>query len=364
MTLPTIAGADAVVAVARDHVPERHLRPVGWNPFDARIRTLHASDLVPIASWTMLGMLVGSLVNKGSTLMLSSLPAGIEHLPMSVRIGIVTTTAVVGLLRGINGAMRLRHHNVIDAMRSRIMGLIAMSVGKDWYGPWMELRRTGGARFVEVEFRIDAIALTLHRTLRGLNGEEETRRANDAARLATRTIVVRELEALERSRPDATHDAPGRALGEFERFCAVIAGDGPARGVIDESSCEARAATLIGNAEDALSLRPDLVDRNGARIDDLVRVHLPRMVRIQEERLPGATPERRATLSMHFDHCMELARRSIEESFDIVQDERLNALMTEIRFLSMRRGDPDNVVSLTTQMHASREGGPGMTRAA
>lgn len=359
--------SDRIDAIARNPVPRMHLRPVTWNPFDARLRTVHASDVIPITAWSMIGLLCGSMLNKATTLTLSTIPGGMDALPLTVRYAIAATAGCIGLLHGLKGVLQMRHDDVIVAMRSRVTAIMSTTMQGDWYGDWMRLRSRNDSRTTEIEFRIDAIGATLAETLWGMHDEDEMRRADETASLAIRTIVLNEiatLESPEEHRCDTKSANAAEALDEFQRFCArMIDPDAAILGNM-ASTAEKRAAALIADAEDALALRPDLVDRNHARIDDLVRVHLPRMVRIHTETLPGATPEGRRALDSHFDTCLELARLSIEESYAVLQDERFDASLTELRFMRSRRGEIQDDPPIGPDPVSDRGGGPGMTRAA
>ncbi len=350
--------------VTKDPVPRMHLRPVGWNPFDARIGTLHASDVIPITAWSMIGLLGGSMLNKASTLLLSTIPGGMDALPLRLRYAIAIAAGCIGLLHGLRGAMMLRHQDVIDSMRSRMTSMIVSSMNGDWYGSWIRLRKRDETRTTEIEFRIDAIASALAETIRGLHEEDDVRRAEETARAATRAIVLNEIATLEQVAEVQSGPDTRTALVEFESFCSRMADPDAIAQTSTASTPEARADALIADAEDALRLRPDLVDRNGARIDDLVRVHLPRMVRIHTERLPGANPQRRQALDSHFDTCLELARMSVEESFALLQDERFDASLSEIRFMRSRRGEEQDDRPVVLDPGRDHQGGPGMTRAA
>lgn len=99
----------------------------------------------------------------------------------------------------------------------------------------------------------------------------------------------------------------------------------------------ARINRLVANAEAALEIDPDLVDAGGARIDSLVREHLPRLVARHAE-LSIITPlDGIDETDVNLEKGVELVRASVAEAIAGLRGSRADALRTEIAFLRMRR---------------------------
>lgn len=127
-------------------------------------------------------------------------------------------------------------------------------------------------------------------------------------------------------------------LSSFEDDCLALA-DGrdpthPTRLLVPS----ARIARIIDTAERALLAHPDLTDASGARIDDLVRRHVPRLLETHAVAAGTATAEETAGVDATLDEGIEMIRRSVEEGVSQLHDEAMNALTTELRFLALRRG--------------------------
>lgn len=99
----------------------------------------------------------------------------------------------------------------------------------------------------------------------------------------------------------------------------------------------ARINRLVANAETALEIDPDLVDAGGARIDSLVREHLPRLISRHAE-LSLITPlDGIDEADVNLEKGVELVRASVAEAIAGLRGSRADALRTEIAFLRMRR---------------------------
>ena len=138
----------------------------------------------------------------------------------------------------------------------------------------------------------------------------------------------------------ARNEGPDEAtmLSTFEDDCLAL-GDGrdptnPTRLLVPS----ARIARIIDTAERALLAHPDLTDASGARIDDLVRRHVPRLLETHAVAAGTATAEETAGVDATLDEGIEMIRRSVEEGVSQLHDEAMNALTTELRFLALRRG--------------------------
>lgn len=105
---------------------------------------------------------------------------------------------------------------------------------------------------------------------------------------------------------------------------------------------------LVDKATRALAIDPDLVDSNGARLDELLRVHMPRMLQKHAEssRRAGLKTGADAIQAIRIadsdlDDALTLIGRSIQEAVENLNDESGRELKQEVRFLNMRRGEDD-----------------------
>lgn len=127
-------------------------------------------------------------------------------------------------------------------------------------------------------------------------------------------------------------------LSSFEDDCVAIS-DGrdptsPTRVLVPS----ARIARIIDTAEKALRTHPSLTDDAGGRIDDLVRVHVPRLLDTHARAAGTAAADEMQAVDAALDEAVELVRTSVEEALSRLHDEATSALTTEIRFLTLRRG--------------------------
>jgi hypothetical protein len=134
-------------------------------------------------------------------------------------------------------------------------------------------------------------------------------------------------------------------LASFEKEILAI-GDGrdpttPTRMLIPS----ARISRIIGTAEKALSAHPDMTDANGGRIDALVRTHVPRLLETHAVAAGTATSQEMEEVDAALDQAIELVRASVEEGVGRIHDDAMSALATELRFLSLRKGDAPLLVA-------------------
>lgn len=127
----------------------------------------------------------------------------------------------------------------------------------------------------------------------------------------------------------------------FAQTARSIAGLKSIPTALPPPSASAALQRLIGLAEDALAVDPDLVDGQGARVDALVRQHLPRLLERHAEAARSATGGDLSRIDARLAEGVEQVRESIEEALHADASRRFDLLETEVRFLRMRRGsDP------------------------
>lgn len=108
----------------------------------------------------------------------------------------------------------------------------------------------------------------------------------------------------------------------------------------------ARIDRMVTKAEEALSINPDLVDSNGARVDAAIREHLPRLLSKHAEVARHGRMEDLAQADSDLETGVELIRRSVEEGLRGLVHEKADDLRTEIAFLKLRRGEGDESLRL------------------
>jgi hypothetical protein len=124
----------------------------------------------------------------------------------------------------------------------------------------------------------------------------------------------------------------------FAETARAVAGLPSVPTALPPPSASAALQRLIGIAEDALATDPDLVDSNGARIDTLVREHLPRLLERHAEaaRSPSSNLTR---VDAKLEEGVDEVRASIDEALAADAEARFDSLRTEVGFLRMRRGE-------------------------
>lgn len=170
----------------------------------------------------------------------------------------------------------------------------------------------------------------------GRDAEDINQHAAEAAEALyselRRTVEVKRSQ----HRTHATETAP-RVASDFARKVRRLVGDA-AFTARTPPSTSASAARLIAVAEQALSHDPDLTDGTGARVDDLVRLHLPRLLRRHGEAAGAASSEDLAGIDADLAEGVEQARASIDEALAGDAERRFDALREEVAFLRSRRG--------------------------
>jgi hypothetical protein len=94
---------------------------------------------------------------------------------------------------------------------------------------------------------------------------------------------------------------------------------------------------IVANAEAALEIDPDLTDAAGARIDSLLTEHLPRLLERHADLSAHARIQDLGAADAELAEGLGLVADSIGEGVDGMNDERADALKTEVSFLRARR---------------------------
>ena len=183
-------------------------------------------------------------------------------------------------------------------------------------------------------FRLDAVLIHLDAALREIGPHEPAiKEATEVARQAFVEIMVRHKKDLEREH--AEKDVLTRLRASCQTAVDGRIGDG--RNVMPTAPT-ARIGRIVETAEKALAAHPNIVDAQGARVDDLIREHVPRLLQRHAEAARTAASQDVAEVDMALEQGVEDVRRSVEEALAQVRDKTMDALSTELRFLALRRG--------------------------
>ncbi len=195
----------------------------------------------------------------------------------------------------------------------------------------------------EMLFRLDDLALEL------ASVQDEVGDDPDMIRRSRAKAHHSAYRLIERYRDANDAHAADRRIERFQRFEALCTSIVPEP--IDGTTAirfapSARISRILSTAERMLEKHPDLADDHGGRIDDLIRLHVPRLLDRHREAAATAPTEEVEEVDAKLDLAVETVRLSIEEAAGRVHDEAMDALATELRFLSLRRGQGD------TSLHA------------
>lgn len=185
-------------------------------------------------------------------------------------------------------------------------------------------------------FRLDTAMIALRNTLEEVGRHEPS---IDKANAMARATVVRIIDQHKRDM-DRIH-AESDALTRLEH-ALKDAVDGPVGGTValTATAPTARISRIVETAEKALASHPDLLDAQGARVDDLVRTHVPRLLQKHAEAARTATAAEVAEVDAALDKGVDAVRASVQEALAGLHDQAMDELVTELRFLDLRRGVP------------------------
>jgi hypothetical protein len=185
-------------------------------------------------------------------------------------------------------------------------------------------------------FRLDTAMIALRNTHEEVGHHEPSIAKANAMAKAT---VVRILDQHSRDM-DRIH-SESDALTRLEH-ALKDAVDGPVGGTValTATAPTARISRIVETAEKALASHPDLLDAQGARVDDLVRTHVPRLLQKHAEAARTATAAEVAEVDAALDKGVDAVRASVQEALAGLHDQAMDELVTELRFLDLRRGVP------------------------
>lgn len=229
----------------------------------------------------------------------------------------------------------------IDGRDQRLKALVHCLIETEARDPAIrDLQRVTVARLTAIGRAHDKSAIAL-----GSASREEIDRVRAEAVLIVAEQAVRDHADLIQQKRDRDARGAGGAADEMRQAIsgALSLGrvDAP-KAIAHHSSGTGRAHIdrLIAKAEEALAIKPDMVDAAGSRVDAAIRVHLPRLLQKHADMVRHSPVEELAGVDRMLDEGVELIRRSVEEGIADLRHEKADALRTEIGFLRMRRG-PD-----------------------
>lgn len=98
-----------------------------------------------------------------------------------------------------------------------------------------------------------------------------------------------------------------------------------------------RSSELLRIGHLAIATHPDLVDGHGARIDALVRDHLPDLLAKHRKATAGAVDEeKRGRIDEEFDQGLDVVASALDEAMTLDGSTSYEDLLTQVRFLKMR----------------------------
>jgi hypothetical protein len=352
------------------HRPAHHLKRAG-----GPLAVLHRSAIDDVANIVLI--LVSSAVISLITMFVSvglgwSVTAmsnsGPIHFLHNMLLGTAWLTPITfyviltyDVITNHQGAMRCFHEDAMSAAKTfsdvdrmiscRLTGLLEERTPET-----MDLRHLLTLRLAETEiaYRKAIIAVPTADAPPVKRARNEAVRTIAGWALAERDQIEREMARIRNHEARGAMDVLTNGLASATTLGSKRATRRPK---VFASTGNARRNRLIMNAEAALRIDPDLVDRNGARLDDLVRVHAPRLLEKHDaaSRRAGLHDPAKAAVAMNeadaaLDAGLAAIGASIEDAVGRLQDESAQELLTEVRFLNMRRGD----ATVLTAIEAAR----------
>lgn len=232
----------------------------------------------------------------------------------------------------LKGVARENYDGRLEGIRERIVEMTSKCSDDDRLEPLLAAKALAERKDVTdpaTLVKLDAVAFSLEASIKAAGPDQ--RAADHAQDLAERAIVAIMAEAGTRS----DHTASRQANLKLEQVCSSVS-QGSAMTL---AAPTARLSRILTLASRALASHPDMADAGGARIDQLVRVHVPRLISLRAEALETARSQDIEAVDRGFDAAFDSVAASIEEAIGSIHDETMDRLATEMRFLTARRGD-------------------------
>lgn len=320
---------DAVEVLGYD--PRRLARPPKGIISSWRSRTNKAHAIIGAGFSSTIGVFGG---------MMAALPVmiatGAGHLDpttgMTLEIVAWTSIGILTASSFFKSDSRLEYRVALRDMRSRIVEL-ASTCSKDERMEAMlaarALATSQGDPDAETMAKLDMVAHVLKDAVDAAG--PDARAAAEARDLAERTVVAIMSETFVRANDGGVRETQAK----LEQICSSLTGGY----ATNPAAPTARLARVLSIAERALSRHPDMTDAAGARVDRLVRTHVPRLVALRAEALESARAQDIDAVELSFEAAFDGVAASVDEAISSIHDEAMQRLSTEIRFLASRRGE-------------------------
>lgn len=315
----------------------QHLKPWKASVFTRRFWRHPEIAILTAVMSALLGTFTGGLVG----MMIASITTG-GIMPALAMLGIPVALIAFPVI----GADYIGDidRNVVSNAKTRVLDFAQrkMSSRGDSMPELTDLRKAlGDERLVTsadgrpLLFQLDAVMLNLNGALVEIGPHTAAiEEAEDMALKAVLDILRRHGAELARRHADAT--VMERLATRLHEVSAGRIGD---EGVMPTAP-SARISRIVETAERGLRTHPDMVDAQGARIDDLVRKHVPRLLQIHADAARTAPASEIAAVDGALDEAVEAVRGSVDEALGRMHDEAMDALRRELHFLALRRGTP------------------------
>lgn len=232
----------------------------------------------------------------------------------------------------LKGVARENYDGRLEGIRERIVEMTSKCSDDDRLEPLLAAKALAERKCVTdpaTLVKLDAVAFSLEASIKAAGPNQ--RAADQARDVAERAIVA----IMAESGTSADHTTSRQANLKLEQVCSSVS-KGSTMALAAPTARLARVLTL---ASRALASHPGMVDAGGARIDQLVQVHVPRLISLRAEALETARSQDIEAVDRGFDAAFDSVVARIEEAIGSIHDETMDRLATEMRFLTARRGD-------------------------
>jgi hypothetical protein len=312
------------------YVPEAHIvAPKGLRRSLSMLR--HEGDLLALSLFSLAGGGVAGVSVMG---LVAAVANGLnpESLTM-LTAGVGFPTFMAAWSFCMRRGARDTDEITIDAIRDRVIRMTKTCSDPSRKDAMLTAMQIASDQIDKLDrpllIRLDAVAISLEAALRAAGPDAEaTANARDMAEQAIVSIMAT-VEAKASRIPSAT------ASLALEELCRDMGVGMPA----SLQPPTARIERILAIARDALETHPDLVDGAGARIDDLIDVHVPRLLSVRAEAVRTASASDLDAVDETFAVAFDKIAASIREGMESIHDSAMDRLATEVRFLSARRNE-------------------------
>lgn len=232
----------------------------------------------------------------------------------------------------LKGVARESYDGRLEGIRERIVEMTSKCSDDDRLEPMLAAKALAERKDVTdpaTLVKLDAVGFSLTKSIKAAGPDQ--RAADQARDVAERAIVA----IMAESGTSADHTTSRQANLKLEQVCSSVSKGS----TMALAAPTARLSRILTLASRALADHPDMVDAGGARIDQLIRVHVPRLISLRAEALETARSQDIEAVDRGFDAAFDSVAASIEEAIGSIHDETMDRLATEMRFLTARRGE-------------------------